>query len=309
VTLSYDAAAVMQLPRKRHTGVMVGLEHACMSLETSMIERTNAAQTLASISVAPQALPPREAKRPAAEAPITVAWARHHDEVRAAQRLRYQIFAEEMGARLETRVPGHDVDLFDDYCEHLLVRDAVTSDVIGTYRVLTPAQARRVGSFYSDTEFDLWRLRRLREQMVELGRSCVHPDYRQGGVILTLWGALGEFMTRNKLDTMIGCASIPMQYNGVVSGDVAASVWRQLKATHLAPIEHQVVPRLPLPVEQLDDSLPVEAPALIKGYLRCGAKVLGPPAWDPDFNTADLPMMMRIHELPARYRKHFLGTL
>jgi len=273
-----------------------------------MIERTNTAQTLASISVAPGALPPREATRPAAEAPITVAWARHQDEVRAAQRLRYQIFAEEMGARLETKVAGHDVDLFDDYCEHLLVREVATGEVIGTYRVLTPAQARRAGSFYSDTEFDLWRLRGLREQMVELGRSCVHADYRQGGVILTLWGALGEFMTRNKLDTMIGCASIPMLHNGVVSGDVAASVWGQLKATYLAPIEHQVVPRLPLPVERLDGSLPVEVPALIKGYLRCGAKVLGPPAWDPDFNTADLPMMMRIHELPARYRKHFLGT-
>ena len=91
-----------------------------------------------------------------------------------------------------------------------------------------------------------------------------------------------------------------------VSGDLAASVWRRLKATHLAAIEHQVVPRLPLPVDQLDDTLPVEPPALIKGYLRMGARVLGPPAWDPDFNTADLPMMMRIHELPARYRKHFL---
>ncbi len=239
---------------------------------------------------------------------IGVSWARHGDEVRAAQRLRYAIFAGEMGARLETRVAGHDVDLFDDYCEHLLVRDADTQEVVGTYRVLTPAQARRVGSFYSDTEFDLWRLRRLREQMVELGRSCVHPDYRQGGVILALWGALAEFMQRNGLDTMIGCASIPMLHNGVVSGDVAASVWRQLKQSHLAPIENQVVPRLPLPVERLDDTLPVEAPALIRGYLRLGAKVLGPPAWDPDFNTADLPMMMRIHELPPRYRKHFLGA-
>jgi putative hemolysin len=239
---------------------------------------------------------------------IHVAWARHADEVRAAQRLRYQIFAGEMGARLATSVPGHDVDLFDDYCEHLLVREAESREVIGTYRVLTPTQARRVGSFYSDTEFDLWRLRRLREQMVELGRSCVHPDYRQGGVILALWGALAEFMQRNGLDTMIGCASVPMLHNGVVSGDLAASVWNQLKQTHLAPIEYQVIPRLPLPVEQLDTGLPVEPPPLVKGYLRLGAKVLGPPAWDPDFNTADLPMMMRIPDLPPRYRKHFLGA-
>lgn len=240
--------------------------------------------------------------------PIAVSWARGLEEVRQAQRLRHEVFVGEMGARLATTVPGHDIDLFDDYCEHLLVRDGATGQVVGTYRVLTPAQADRAGSFYSDTEFDLWRLRGLRERMVELGRSCVHPDYRHGGVILALWGALAEFMVRNDLDTMIGCASIPMLHNGVVSGDVAASVWQQLKQTHLAPIERQVTPRLPLPVEQLDGTLAVEPPALIKGYLRLGAKVLGPPAWDPDFNTADLPMMMRIQELPPRYRKHFLGT-
>ncbi len=239
---------------------------------------------------------------------MAVAWARHQDEVREAQRLRHQVFAGEMGARLHTTIPGHDVDLFDDFCEHLLVRDPASGEVVGTYRVLTPAQARRVGSFYSDTEFDLTRLRALRERMVELGRSCVHPAHRHGGVIMALWGALAEFMVRNELDTMIGCASIPMLHEGAVSGDAAASVWRQVRERHLAPIEWQVRPRLPLPVEHLDDSLPVEPPALIKGYLRLGAKVLGAPAWDPDFNTADLPMMMRIADMPARYRRHFMGV-
>ncbi|HZN46078.1 MAG TPA: GNAT family N-acyltransferase [Ramlibacter sp.] len=268
------------------------------------------------LPLSPVSLPRGALHRPAHPAPvekrdgsgIQVSWARHLDEVRQAQRLRYQIFCGEMGARLSTDVPGHDVDLFDGYCEHLLVREAATGEVIGTYRVLTPAQARRVGSFYSDTEFDLWRLRPWRERMVELGRSCVHAEHRQGGVILALWSALAEFMQRNGLDIMIGCASIPMLHNGMVSGDVAASVWRQLKQTHLAPVDCHVTPRLPLPLEQLDAMLAVEPPALIKGYLRLGAKVLGPPAWDPDFNTADLPMMMRIPDLPARYRKHFLGT-
>jgi putative hemolysin len=103
---------------------------------------------------------------------ITVSWARHLDEVRAAQRLRHQVFVGEMGARVSTPLAGHDIDLFDDFCEHLLVREELTQQVIGTYRVLTPAQARRVGSTYSDTEFDLTRLRDLRERMVEPG-SCI----------------------------------------------------------------------------------------------------------------------------------------
>lgn len=238
---------------------------------------------------------------------IKVVWARHLDEVRLAQRLRYQVFAQEMGARLSTKIEGHDVDLFDDYCEHLLVRDGQTDQVIGTYRVLTPEQAKRAGCFYSDTEFDLTRLRSVRSRMVELGRSCVHPDHRHGGVIMALWGALAEFMFRNQLDVMVGCASIPMLQNGVVTGDAAASIWRQVQEKYMAPIEFHVRPRLPLPVEEFDQTLQVEPPALIKGYLRLGAKVLGAPAWDPDFNTADLPMMMRIEDLPSRYRKHFLG--
>ena len=239
---------------------------------------------------------------------IVVSWAVHQDEVRAAQKLRFDVFAGEMGARLNSPIPGHDIDLFDNYCEHLIVRDQASQEVIGTYRVLTPVQAKRVGSTYSDTEFDLTRLRALRPRMVELGRSCVHPKHRHGGVIMALWSALAEFMVRNQLDTMIGCASVPMLHNGIVSGDVAASIWRQVQATHLAPIEQHVRPRLPLPIEKLNTQLEVEPPALIKGYLRLGAKVLGPPAWDPDFNSADLPMLMRIADMPARYRKHFLGV-
>ena len=239
---------------------------------------------------------------------LIVQWAKHQDEVSEAQQLRFKVFATEMGARLKESLPGHDIDLFDDFCEHLIIRDEVTEQVIGTYRVLTPAQAKRIGSTYSDLEFDLTRLRPYRERMVELGRSCVHADHRHGGVIMALWGALAEFMVRNQLDVMIGCASIPMLHQGVVSGEVAASIWHQLKQTHLASVENQVTPRLALPVEQWEINTAFEPPALIKGYLRLGAKVLGAPAWDPDFNTADLPMLMKINDMPARYRKHFLGV-
>ncbi|HOX68150.1 MAG: GNAT family N-acetyltransferase [Rhizobacter sp.] len=251
-------------------------------------------------------------RQKAAAAPVSfeAVWARDLDEVRLAQQLRHLVFVEEMGARVSLPAgtpPGHDADLFDDHCEHLLLRVTTTEGepgpVIGTYRVLTPAAAKRVGGLYSETEFDLTRLRSMRDRMAELGRSCVHPDWRTGGAILALWAALAEFMKRNALDTMMGCASVGMRDGG----HVAASLWTQLRGTHLAPIDWQVRPRLPLPVEQLQCDLDVDPPALIKGYLRCGAKVLGPPAWDPAFNTADLPMLIRLADLPPRYRKHFLG--
>jgi putative hemolysin len=106
---------------------------------------------------------------------------------------------------------------------------------------------------------------------------------------------------RNRLDTMIGCASVSMRDGG----HYAASLWKKLEQTHLASAEWQVRPRLPLPVNELRHDLDVEPPPLIRGYLRCGARVLGAPAWDPDFNTADLPMIMRIADLPARYRRQF----
>ena len=249
---------------------------------------------------------------PRSSARLEVYWASDSADVLEAQRLRYQVFVEEMGARLT--VPpgtpaGHDVDLYDAYCDHLIVRaptqDGERGPVIGTYRVLTPEAARRVGGLYSDTEFDLTRLKPLRAKMLELGRSCVHPDHRNGGAILALWGALAEFMVRRDMDTMVGCASVSMRDGG----HLAATLWHQLQPTHLVPIEWQVRPRLPLPVDGLVLPHRVEAPPLIKGYLRTGGRLLGPPAWDPDFNTADLPMMMRIEDLPGRYRRHFVGLM
>jgi len=234
---------------------------------------------------------------------LSVTWARHQSEVREAQALRYTVFAEEMGARLKTshNYPKHDIDLFDDFCEHLIVRDLATCQVVGTYRLLTPVQAKRVGCFYTDTEFDLTRLRQKRNSMVELGRSCVHANFRHGGVIMSLGRELFQFMARNKFQAMIGCASIPLN----MGADVAASIWESLAKTHLAPVHEQVMPRTPLPLEGLNSSLEAELPAMLKGYLRLGTKVLGPPAWDVDFNSADLPVMARMSDLSPRYKKHF----
>ncbi|RZI98019.1 MAG: GNAT family N-acetyltransferase, partial [Haliea sp.] len=203
---------------------------------------------------------------------IAVSWARDADEVRQAQRLRFSVFAGEMGALLRTPLAGHDIDRFDDFCEHLLVRDAASQEVIGTYRVLTPGQALLAGGTYTATEFNLAPLGAISSRMAELGRSCVHADYRQGAVILALWSALARFMDARGLETMIGCASMPLHGCGC-----AAGVWDRVRRTHLAPAPLQVQPRLPLPLfwgEATAQS--AEPPALIRGYLHLGAKVLGP---------------------------------
>lgn len=245
-------------------------------------------------------------------------WACCEEDVRDAQRLRFHVFAQEMGARLappEGTPPGLDADRFDPYCDHLLVRaidpagGVASGTLVGTYRVLTPAAARRAGGFYTDTEFDLTPLDSLRARAVELGRSCVHPAWRSGSVIMALWSALGRYMASHGLDTMIGCASIGLADHG----QAAVKLWQHLQATHLVGHEWRVQPRIALP---LGDDAPdlasgttlADAPPLIKGYLRCGARVLGPPALDIDFNTADLPLMLRVSDLAPRYRQHFFGA-
>lgn len=241
-------------------------------------------------------------------------WADSEEDVRAAQRLRYSVFAQEMGARLtppKGTPPGLDADRSDAYCDHLLVRavepGCTSGRLIGTYRVLTPEAAERAGGFYTDTEFDLAPLASLRGRAVELGRSCVHPAWRSGGVIMALWTALGRYMVERGMDTMIGCVSIALDDRGAA----ASRLWRLLCHTHLVERRWRIEPRIALPLclDREDDSraLLAEAPPLIKGYLRCGARLLGPPALDVDFNTADLPMMLRMQDLTPRYRQHFFS--
>jgi putative hemolysin len=231
-----------------------------------------------------------------------VTMARHQDEVREAQRLRWKVFAEEMGARLTTPEHGLDIDFYDAHCEHLLVRDPDSGEVVGTYRILSPDAAKRVGSYYSENEFDLTRLQHLRGRMVELGRSCVHIDYRSGGVITHLWAGLAEYMLRSGHEYLIGCASIGM----ADGGHNAAGIWHAAKEKHLAPIEWRVFPRCPLPLDSLDSAAAPVLPPLVKGYLRLGAHVCGEPAWDPDFNTADLPILLPLKNLNPVYARHFL---
>jgi putative hemolysin len=228
--------------------------------------------------------------------------ARGEAEILEAQRLRYRVFAEEMGARLPTADEGIDRDPFDAWCEHMLVTEEDTGEVVGTYRILTGETAKRVGGFYSDQEFDLTRLNHLRDRAVEIGRSCVHPDHRRGGVIALLWSGVLEYIQRTGYEYILGCASLSM----VDGGHSAAAAFKQLRESHLSSVEYRVFPRCPLPLHELDQNATPSIAPLIKAYLRVGAHVCGEPAWDPDFNTADLLMLLPLSRMTARYARHFL---
>ena len=227
---------------------------------------------------------------------LSVGLATDEDERRAAQRLRWRVFAEELGARLASAEPGIDQDIFDAYCEHLVVKDG--AEVVGTYRLLPPQGAKRIGLYYSETEFDLTRLRGIRSRMVELGRSCIAPEYRSGAVIALLWSGVARYVLAHGYTYLAGCASIGVPH--------AASAVTQLEK-HLAPPEFRVTPRRALPARESAASSDSTLPPLVKGYLRAGAWVCGEPAWDPEFNTADFFMLLPVARIEARYARHFFG--
>lgn len=226
------------------------------------------------------------------------------EEVRAAQRLRHRIFVEEMGARLDQAESGIESDRYDPYCQHLLVHDAANDTVVGCYRILTHLQALRAGGFYSQSEFDLTRILALPGRLMEVGRTCVHPDYRSGAVIALLWQGLARYMTMNRFDYLMGCASIPLRRGT----EEALVLYRELARTHLAPPEWRVYPKVPLPQVNLTGvTAKPMAPPLIKAYLRMGAKICGAPAWDARFNVADLFLLLRADDVRGRYARHFVN--
>jgi putative hemolysin len=118
------------------------------------------------------------------------------EEVREVQRLRYQVFVEGMGLDALANAERLDRDEFDQHCDHLIVRDTRTLQVVGTYRLLSPQAARRIGQYYSEQEFELARLNHLRPNMAEAGRACIHPDYRSGAVIMLLWAGLADYLKK-----------------------------------------------------------------------------------------------------------------
>lgn len=224
------------------------------------------------------------------------------EEVREVQRLRYKVFIEAMGLSALANADGLDKDDFDSYCDHLIVRDTKTLKVVGTYRVMGPNAARKMGRFYSEQEFDLSRLDNLRGSIAEAGRACIHPDYRSGAVIMLLWAGLAAFMKKENCQYLIGCASVSL----ADGGHNAAALYHALRDTNLAPGEYRVTPHIPFPIEERESGHVPHIPPLIKGYLRSGAWVCSEPAWDPDFHSADLFLLLPLAKLESRYARHYL---
>jgi putative hemolysin len=228
-------------------------------------------------------------------------------EVAAAQRLRYQVFADELGAALN--VPdsvsgrGLDVDRFDQYCDHLVVRADRTGEIVGTYRMLSPERAVAAGGYYSETEFDLTAFAGLRSSLVEAGRSCVHPDHRNGAVVSLVWAGIARYLLLTGHSYLTGCASVPL----ADGGELARGVWDIVAAKHLAPSELRVTPLHPWDPQIAPSPARALVPPLLRGYLRLGAWVCGRPAHDPDFNVADLLILLPLDRIGPRYLRFFLG--
>ncbi|MET9960769.1 GNAT family N-acyltransferase [Streptomyces sp. NPDC006326] len=260
-------------------------------------------------SVLPPIATPTPTPTPAPAAPTApryaVRLARDEDEVRAAQRLRHQVFAGELGARLGGPEPGLDADAFDAYCDHLLVIDGESEQVVGTYRLLPPERAAVAGRLYSEGEFDLSALDPIRPDLVEVGRSCVHPDHRNGAVIALIWAGLARYMDRSGHNWLAGCCSIPLADGGVLAAATRANVLTR----NLAPEEYRVTPHLPWNPEGIPVPDRTELPPLLRGYLRLGAWICGEAALDAEFGCADLYVLLSLRRTNPRYLKHFLSLV
>lgn len=227
-------------------------------------------------------------------------------DVAAAQRLRHEVFAREGGALLgpESLADGLDVDEWDEHCDHLLVREKLTGQVVGTYRLLAPERAAALGRGYSDGEFDLARLDGLRPGLVEAGRSCVHPDHRNGAVINQLWAGIARYVFEAGHLYLGGCASVSVADGGAT----AAGVWDVVRHGHLAPARLRVTPHRPFDVEGPARPEILVMPPLLRAYLKLGALVCGRPAYDEDFGTADFYVLLRIMDVPPRILRQLLGA-
>ncbi|AHC24976.1 MULTISPECIES: GNAT family N-acetyltransferase [Mycobacteriaceae] len=230
------------------------------------------------------------------------------EHIEAAQRLRHEVFTSEPGFALTASPDGLDADRFDQYCDHLLVREDGSGELVGCYRMLPPPGAIAAGSLYTATEFDVRSLDALRPSLVEMGRAVVRSDHRNGGVVLLMWAGILAYLDRCGYDYVTGCVSVPTHPAGEVPGSELRGVRDFVMRRHRAPAEYTVRPYRPVVIDGrgLDDIAPparISVPALMRGYLRLGAQVCGEPAHDPEFGVGDFPALLGKRNADIRYLK------
>ena len=242
------------------------------------------------------------------------------DEVRRAQQLRFEVFNLELGeGLLESYSAGLDVDRFDEFCDHLIVEELATGEIVGTYRLQTGQLAAANLGYYSEREFDFAPYEPFRCQMIELGRACVHADHRNFNLVHLLWRGIARYAIQRNARYLIGCSSIRSQ--DPVDG---ALTFRELQR-YLVDPELRTQPRAGFRVLASGDdasdlngwlhhrvgesvmSAAVDASAkLLRAYLAIGAKICGPPAIDREFGTIDFLTLLDLHTLPLIVRARFL---
>jgi putative hemolysin len=229
------------------------------------------------------------------------------DLIAAAQRLRHDVFTSEPGFALTGAPDGRDADRFDEFCDHLLVREETSGDLVGCYRMLPPPGAIAAGGLYTATEFDVRALDSLRPSLVEMGRAVVRHDHRNGGVVLLMWAGILAYLDRCGYDYVTGCVSVPVAgAAGEPPGTQVRGVRDFVRRRHAAPGHYTVHPYRPVVVDGrgLEDIAPpvrVTVPPLMRGYLRLGAQVCGDPAHDPDFGVGDFPALLGKRNADVRY--------
>jgi putative hemolysin len=251
----------------------------------------------------------------AVEGPFELRLSQGPADLRAAQALRYQVFVQELGADgpMVDHAAGLERDSFDDIFDHLLLinterEKAGQSPVVGVYRLLRGDALAPGGRFYSEDEFDLLPLRASGKRLMELGRSCVHRDYRGGAAMLHLWNGLADYVLRHDVEIMFGAASLPGTDLGALAQPLA-----YLHHHHLAPEPYRVTAReahfAPMDTIAKEDIARAQAlagiPNLIKAYLRLGGYV-GHGAWvDHAFNTTDVCLVIDTAQMSAKHRAFY----
>jgi putative hemolysin len=228
-----------------------------------------------------------------------------HAALREAQALRYRVFSTEFGALLQGIETGLDSDEFDAHCDHIGVRDLDSGELVATTRLLDNLMASGLGRFYSEGEFNLDGLAELDSPILEIGRTCVHPAYRNGATIAVLWGALADALNQGGYRYLMGCASISMRDGGIQ----AQAIMQRIRERYLSTELLRANPRNPLPPLDVSENVIAQTPPLLKAYLRLGAKICGEPCWDPDFQVADVFILLKRDDLCPRYARHFKAAV